>query len=98
MILTLQGRIQLWDVGVSLSDETIFINRGPTSLLVWDVKEPSLTKAVSARHRSRFKAMSLVLVTTTSRHAYDAILGDDELLFYVPLKNISLIWRRHHCR
>jgi hypothetical protein len=22
----------------------------------------------------------------------------DYLLFYVPLKNISLIWRRHHCR
>jgi hypothetical protein len=20
------------------------------------------------------------------------------LLFYVPLKNISLIWRRHHCQ
>jgi hypothetical protein len=22
----------------------------------------------------------------------------DYLLFYVPLKNISFIWRRHHCR
>jgi hypothetical protein len=22
----------------------------------------------------------------------------DYLLFYVPLKNVSLIWRRHHCR
>jgi hypothetical protein len=22
----------------------------------------------------------------------------DYLRFYVPLKNISLIWRRHHCR
>ena len=29
------------------------------------------------------------------------ITGDrliDYLRFYVPLKNISLIWRRHHCR
>jgi hypothetical protein len=22
----------------------------------------------------------------------------DYLVFYVPLKNVSLIWRRHHCR
>jgi hypothetical protein len=32
---------------------------------VWHVKEPSLLKAVSAKHRSKFAALSLVIVTVT---------------------------------
>jgi hypothetical protein len=30
--------------------------------------------------------------------AYSSMAPDDYLRFYVPLKNFSLIWRRHHCR
>jgi hypothetical protein len=38
-------------------------NGGPVSQKVWHVKEPSLLKAVSAKHRSKFAALSLVMVT-----------------------------------
>ena len=35
-----------------------------------------------------------------SLHSFHLILPDWLIIykFYVPLKNISLIWRRHHCR
>jgi hypothetical protein len=33
-------------------------NRGPVSQWVWHVKEPSLLKAMSAKHRSKFGAPS----------------------------------------
>jgi hypothetical protein len=37
-------------------------NGGSVSQYVWHVKEPSLLKAVSAKHRSKFAALSLVMV------------------------------------
>jgi hypothetical protein len=37
-------------------------NGGPVSQYVWHVKEPSLLKAVSAKHRSKFAALSPVMV------------------------------------
>jgi hypothetical protein len=33
-------------------------NGGPVSQQVWHIKEPSLLKAVSAKHRSKFAALS----------------------------------------
>jgi hypothetical protein len=38
-------------------------NGGPVSQYVWHVQEPSLLKAVSAKHRSKFAALSLVMAT-----------------------------------
>ena len=29
---------------------------------------------------------------------YSDHLSDDCLEFFIPLENLSLIWRRHHCR
>jgi hypothetical protein len=40
-----------------------FDNGGPVSQKVWHVKEPSLLKAVSANRRSKFAALSPVMVT-----------------------------------
>jgi hypothetical protein len=37
-----------------------------------------------------------LLYRYTIQNLWDWLI--DYLLFYVPLKNISLIWRRHHCR
>jgi hypothetical protein len=37
-----------------------------------------------------------VVKSYNSSSCFDRLI--DCLLFYVPLKNISLIWRRHHCR
>jgi hypothetical protein len=44
--------------------------------------------------------ISLWSVHQSLRNYPDNIIGRliNYLLFYVPLKNISLIWRRHHCR
>jgi hypothetical protein len=39
-------------------------NGGPMSQLVWHFKEPSLLKAISAKHMSRFAALSPVMMTT----------------------------------
>jgi hypothetical protein len=38
-------------------------NGGPVSQQVWHVKEPSLLKAVRAKRRSKFAALSPVMVT-----------------------------------
>jgi hypothetical protein len=40
-------------------------NGGPVSQQVWHVRETSLLKAVSAKHRSKFAALSPVMVTNT---------------------------------
>jgi hypothetical protein len=53
------------------------------------------------------KGMWRIYSNPDPRHQKDSLLNEvynvvirliDYLLFYVPLKNISLIWRRHHCR
>jgi hypothetical protein len=38
------------------------------------------------------------LVDTGDAYSSRASIMIDCILFYVPLKNISLVWRRHHCR
>jgi hypothetical protein len=38
-----------------------------SSRIVWQVKEPSLLKAVSAQHRSKFAALLPVMVTAVAR-------------------------------
>jgi hypothetical protein len=40
------------------------INRGPVLQQVWHVIEPSLLKAVSAKHRSKFASPSPIIVTS----------------------------------
>jgi hypothetical protein len=49
-----QVQISLWNVGTGPSGKTI--NQG-------QVKEISRLKAVSAKHRSKFAALSLIVVT-----------------------------------
>ena len=46
-----------WSFGYDLK------NGGPVSQYAWHVNEPSLLKAVSAKHRSKFAALSPVMVT-----------------------------------
>jgi hypothetical protein len=41
------------------------INRDPMSQQVWHEKQPSLLKAISARHRCKFAALSPVMLTAT---------------------------------
>jgi hypothetical protein len=38
-------------------------NGGPMSQQVWHVQEPSLLKAIRVKHRSKFAALSSVMVT-----------------------------------
>jgi hypothetical protein len=40
---------------------------------------------------------SLYLIVPRLNEFGSVVLEIDYLVFYVPLKNISLIWRRHHC-
>jgi hypothetical protein len=52
---------------------------------------------LSAITPSPFLCNFFVRYRTTKKHRLiDWLTG--YLRFYVPLKNISLIWRRHHCR
>jgi hypothetical protein len=44
-----------------------YLNRGPVSLQVWHVKEPSLLKAISANHRSKYAAVPPVMVTAAGK-------------------------------
>jgi hypothetical protein len=43
------------------------VNPGPVSHQVWYVKKHSLLKAISATHRIKFAALSLVMVTATGK-------------------------------
>jgi hypothetical protein len=53
----------------------------------------------------RIDAYAAVLLTFAKTCKYQSLIRDrmidwliDYLMLYVPLKNFSLIWRRHHCR
>jgi hypothetical protein len=45
-----------------------------------------------------FRILFLLLFINACIHVYTKFRLIDYLRFYVPLKNFSLIWRRHHCR
>jgi hypothetical protein len=45
-----------------------------------------------------FKDRKIQLIFPTCKFHTNQRWLIDYLLFYVPLKNTSLIWRRHHCR
>jgi hypothetical protein len=40
-------------------------NGGPMSQQVWHVKEPSLLKAINAKHRSKFVALTSAMMTAS---------------------------------
>jgi hypothetical protein len=62
VIFTSRIWIPLWDVGAGPSDETVE-TEVPCRSRCWHEKEPSLLKAMSAKHKSKFAAQSLVMVT-----------------------------------
>jgi hypothetical protein len=62
MIFASPVRIPLWDVGAGLSDET-YKPMPRVAVGVGTQKNPLLLKAMSAKHRSKFAALSLVMVT-----------------------------------
>jgi hypothetical protein len=54
---------------------------------------PASTVADTQRKKSRFTTLKSYFLEPCSHHWLI-----DYLRFYVPLKNFSLVWRRHHCR
>jgi hypothetical protein len=88
-----------WDGFSGFSTCNLFCNLSFCHIF-WHIQN-SIVKLdnMSLRHKWTwnlcFNSIQLLLSTGT-----DNIFNiyTDYLLFYVPLKNISLIWRRHHCR